>query len=263
MMPSDTSATLARPAPLLDLFRPKPVGSWVALGTAILYISMCWIVFFAIVLPFFKGTGQVSIEADSTTYYVVAGIDVAAGSAFSTNNTLLTFAGNLLGPVLIAKLLRDPLFVAIFNCILLAIMVQMVALIPGTRRRYFLLLFCLNAQSVPAILTLNKEILASFGLVAFLAAVESKPRRYWLFAVALLFSLMARWEQVAIILLYLVLECRISPFRARHKTALLFMLGALTVIYPLAIRFSGIDLAGFLAVAESFRSDCPPGWNSG
>ncbi|MGI8770853.1 MAG: hypothetical protein ACR2JE_05410, partial [Acidobacteriaceae bacterium] len=174
---------------------------------------------------------------------------VPGGSTY-TGSTLLSFAANLFGPVMVAKALRTPFLVAVFNCFLLVLMVRLAGGIPGVRRRYFLLLYMLNAQSLVSIVTLNKEIFASLGLVAFFAWNASR-RRYWLFALAAVFSIMARWEQLAVILLYLFLENRFSPFRKRHKTALLFVIGFLTILYPLALRFSGIDISGILAIADS------------
>ena len=69
-----------------------------------------------------------SIEADSGTYYRFAGI---GSSSFEYQSEgLSSFAGNLFGPVLIAKVLRYPFCVAIFNFFLLLLMIQTAAQIP-------------------------------------------------------------------------------------------------------------------------------------
>ncbi|MGI8771905.1 MAG: hypothetical protein ACR2JE_10760, partial [Acidobacteriaceae bacterium] len=74
--PGAPAATHHRPASPLALFGPRGVGSWIAIGTALLYLLLCWTAFFAIVQPFFEGTGGLRLEADSSTYFAVAGIYV-------------------------------------------------------------------------------------------------------------------------------------------------------------------------------------------
>jgi hypothetical protein len=236
-------ATVYRPAPLLGLFRARPVGSWVAIGALLVYLVLCWGAFFA----FVQGAPPLHIEADSTTYFVVAGI---VPSTDVSDDQLVTFGGNLLGPVLLATILRDPFVVVIFNCFLFAAMINIAGLIPGVQRRFFFLLMALNAQTLVSIATLNKEILASLGLVAFVASRLGDRHRKLLLTVAFVFSLMARWEQVAILLLYLFLESRRSPFRHRHKTSLLFVIGLLSVVYTVAVRLSSADVQSFLVQAE-------------
>jgi hypothetical protein len=250
---SDSSGTIPdtfhRPAPLLSLFRPKPVGSWMAIGTVLFFFLLCWAAFFAFVEPAWEGTPTQRIEADSSTYFVIAGL-LPETDAYSSNSQLISFRGNLFGPVLIAKTLRNPFFVVIFNCLLFVAMTQTAGLIPGVRRRIFCLLMALNAQTLVSIATLNKEILASFGLVALMASRLGNRHRKLLLFVAFTLSLMARWEQVAIVLIFILLESRFSPFRNRHKLSLLSVTLALGVAYSLAIRLIGFDLASFLAQAE-------------
>jgi hypothetical protein len=241
-----SSFSQTRPAPAI--FRPKPVGSWIAIGVLVLLIVTCWGVFFGFIETRHEGYWAPNIEADSSTYYRIAGV---AGSSFEDESQpLVSFSGNLIGPVLIAKTLQYPFFVALFNFFLLILMVHAAGKIPGMRRRYFVLLFFLNAESFVAIVSLNKEILASLGLVAFAVAISRPSKRKRYIALAVVFSLMARWEQLAILFLYLLLESRLSPFRGRHKLSLAFLLGVLTVAYAVVVHYSGINLAGFLAIAE-------------
>ncbi len=231
------------------IFRERPIGSWVAIGIFIVLILICWGVFFGFIQARYDGYWiPPNIEADSSTYYRFAGI---GSSNFEDQpRSLVSFAGNLFGPVLIAKVFRYPFCVAVFNFFLLLLMIQTAARIPGLRRRYFVLLFFLNAESFVAIVSLNKEILASVGLVAFTAAISGTSGRKRYLILAAMLSLMARWEQLAILILYLLLESRLSPFRGRHKLSLAFVLSVLTVMYTAVVQYSGINLAGFLAVAE-------------
>lgn len=248
---SDTpDFTLHRPAPLLGVFRFRPVGSWIAIGAVLLFFLLCWSAFFAFVEPPFEGRPAPRIEADSSTYFVLAGILPANDLYDSRDRRLITFSANLFGPVLIATVLRNPFFVVIFNCLLFLAMANTAALIPGVRRRYFCLFMALNAQTLVSIATLNKEILASFGLVAFMASRLGNRHRKLLLFLAFALSMMARWEQVAILSLFIVLESRLSPFRGRHKLSLLSVTVGLGVAYSLAIRLIGFDVASFLAQAE-------------
>jgi hypothetical protein len=245
-MSSDSLTTHARPTFLPALFQPRPVGSWIAIGTMMLYLLLCWAAFFAFVEPAFEGRPADRIEADSATYYEIAD-QMRVNRGLSSGKDLLTFNANLIGPVVIAQLLRTPFFVVLLNCFLFAAMTQTAALIPGVRRRFFCLLMALNAQTLVSIATLNKEILASFGLVAFMASRLQKRHRVMLLVVAFTLSIMARWEQAAILLLYMLLESRISLLRRRHLVSLLFVIGVLTVAYVIVVRYSSIDIAAFLA----------------
>jgi hypothetical protein len=212
----------------------------------LLYFFLCWTAFFAFVEPGFEGKPSDRIEADSTTYFTIADYH-RVNRGLSDDQNLVTFNANLIGPVWIAQTLRTPFFVVILNCFLFVAMTQMAALIPGVRRRFFCLLMALNPQTVVSIATLNKEILASVGLVAFMASRLQHRYRALLLIVAFTLSMMARWEQAAILLLYLLLESRVSLLRRRHVLSLLIVIAVLTVAYAIVARFSPIDIASFLA----------------
>ncbi len=78
----------------------------------------------------------------------------------------------------------------------------------------------------------------------------SKRRSWLLLGVAVLFSLGARWEQVAILIVFLGVKSRYFPLRHRPKAALALMILSIGVLYALAVRHRGAQLAVFLEMAK-------------
>jgi hypothetical protein len=58
-------------------------------------------------------------------------------------------------------------------------------------------------------------------------------------------SLFARWEQIAVILLFLFLRRKGSVFKRKPRLAVLSVIAALTVIYPLIAALPGSNLDAF------------------
>ncbi len=230
------------------IFSPHALSSWSVLGIGCLYVLFCWGLFFHSVDPIASFSTRLFVGADSNQYWEAAGF--ADPNAPAAESTELPIGTNLLGPVLLAKIFRTQGMVAVFDCTLLLLIVISAGKVPGVRRDLFLLLLLADAATIPTLITLNKEIVAIAGLIFFAQYIYSKKRHLWLLAIAILFSAFARWEQVLILLLYLGLESRFSPFRRRHRTGLFAFVLVISVVYPIAYRFAHVNLAAFLIQAE-------------
>ena len=75
----------------------------------------------------------------------------------------------------------------------------------------------INPFLMAALITLNKEIFALAGIVVFIRYTCARKFRLWWLGLALVLSLFARWQQMAVILIYVLLESRISPVRGRPR----------------------------------------------
>lgn len=79
--------------------------------------------------------------------------------------------------------------------------------------------------------------------------------------VILLISIAARWEQAAIILLFLTVEHRWSPLKRRRWTAIFIMIGCITIVWPLLVSSGVIQLASLLTTAKEAQSQSLPWLN--
>ena len=98
---------------------------------------------------------------------------------------LISFTGNLLGPVMIGMLLQSGLAVAFFNILLFFIAVEIACTIPGMDRYRLVFLLVVCAETAPALVTLNKEILVLLSTILFVKYIYSEKRSWLLLGVAL------------------------------------------------------------------------------
>jgi hypothetical protein len=151
---------------------------------------------------------------------------------------------------LLALTLKTVFWIAVFNFGLFVCSIWIASRIRGVNPWIFSVLLALNAETAVSITTLNKESLASFAIVLFAYYVYSRNRSFILLLIILSVSLCARWEQVAIILLYLALARKGSYFSTRPKLAIFFVVMLLSVMYPLLLHSADVDLSGFTSQAE-------------
>jgi hypothetical protein len=237
-------------APRVDhqWFRPKPLISWLAIGGLCLYLSLCWIWYTFSVEPLYGFPKVYSIIADSGAYFRAAGIDSSgAALAEGASDDQISLGGSVIGPAIIAFIFRNEFGVAIFNCFLFAFCVWAASFVPGLSKRVFVFLMIADALTVPALLTLNKEILAMAGCTLFAKYLYAKKNRKLVLFFCLLVSTMARWQQTAFILLFMFLTSRRS-FRDKPKTVIFLLLMILSAAWAaIAWRFSGL-LASYTAL---------------
>jgi hypothetical protein len=224
--------------------RRRP-SEWAFFATLLLYCGVAIVVYFWLVQPWIAGDINIRIGADSDRYW-----DAAKGMAWYGQGNLLSLTGNFLGPVLIALALKSGFAVMCFNFILFGIALSVAASIEGVRTDTFGFLMLLNAELFPALTTLNKEIFALLAAVLTAKFLYSGSRSKILLLLAFLASVFARWEQAAILLVFLVFYY-FRPFRGRPKIAILTLIVGLTVIYPLLFSIFGIDPAIFDYLIEN------------
>ena len=233
-------------------FNAKPLSSWLAIVILCWYIVGCWIIFTFTVQPLYGNFQKINIEADSGAYYAAAGLDDEVGDNSYADQVGL--GGSVIGPALVATLCRNGYGVAFFNCSLFALSIFVVAGVPGLQRRTFAMLMILDAFTLPALMTLNKEILALAGMALFAKYIYSRKRPLWLLGIIVILSTMARWQQTAFVFVYLVLEWRRLPFYRHRRTGiaalLLFVSGAWGLI---AWRFGNL-LAAYTALQKEISS---------
>jgi hypothetical protein len=223
------------------LLEPRPLKKWLLIWLFCLYLAFCWWCYFYWEQPRLNHDSYVRFGADSPTYWDA----VQYRSEHANVDNLVSFSGNLLGPVLIGTLLRNGIAVALFNIFLFFMAVEVAVSIPGVDRYRLVLLLALCSETAPALVTLNKEIFVLFSTLLLAKYICSEKRSWTLLAVVFVASLFARWEQVALVMLFLFLRRKGSFFERNPKLAIGFVIGVLTVLYALIARLPGSGLAAF------------------
>ena len=121
-LPRAPSFSISHEAPKLRipflslLLQPRSLGKWLFMWTFCLYLVVCMGFFFVFELPRLNHENFVRFGADSPTYWDA--VEYRDQHADSGNN-LVSFTGNLLGPVAIGMVLKSGFAVALFNICLL------------------------------------------------------------------------------------------------------------------------------------------------
>jgi hypothetical protein len=152
--------------------------------------------------------------------------------------------------VLIGLTFRTGIGVACFNIFLFFVAVEIACTIPGVDRYRLLFLLAICAETCPALVTLNKEILVL--LTAYLMAkyIHGGQRSKLLLMLAIFFSIFARWEQIAIILLFVFLQRKGSIFQRKPRYAVGTTIAILTVMYTLIANLPGSGIGAFTQYAK-------------
>jgi len=194
------------------------------------YFLVTLAIYLLIVLPSLDVSGNDDIAtyrtwADSITYldYYREG-----------EGALVSFTANLLGPVLIATLSGgNSFFIFIINLLGFSLASSALFSLYGLRgaKRTLYAYAPMTLFSIPL---LNKEIIGVVGVI--LLMVYMKTRRVSVLLASLLVSLLCRWENALMVVVFLVIE-RFEFTRRRVGFTLLWLVGMLG-ISALYVRFS-------------------------
>ena len=204
------------------LLEPRPLRKWLFIWGFCLYLVFCFGCFFAFEQPRLNHDTFIRFGADSPTYWDAVKYRT---QHTQTGSVLVSFTGNLLGPVLIGMVFRTGFAVACFNILLFFLAVEVACTIPGVDRYRLLFLLAICSETAPALVTLNKEIMVLVSALLFAKYIYSKRHSIFLLAAVFVVSVFARWEQIAILLLYLFLSRKRSVFRRKPWLAVFAVIG--------------------------------------
>ena len=226
--------------PLTAKFRLATV---IALLLLLAYLGLCFWIFVAWARPETEGVGHIRLGADSATYYALGELADQRGGL---GVPLLSLTQNLIGPLSLILLLKTASSIALFNLLLFLIALAVASSIEGVRFHVFTLLVICDAETMSALTTVNKEIFALFSVVLFAKYLEGRSK--WMLLLVLLSSIMARWEQAAIIIFFLFAE---KAFRHRGH-ALILLVALMTIAAP--VVYSHVDPESYAAYTEGGRT---------
>ncbi len=216
----------------------RPASEWILIGTFFLYTALSAYTYFAYVEPWIRGATAIRIGADSDRYW-----DAVIAARNGNGEALITLESNFLGPVLIGLLMGNGFVVFCFNSLLFVTAMKVAGSIQGVNKTVFGWLVLLNAELLPSLTTLNKEILALFAAVLTAKYLLAPRRSIALLGLTLVMSFLARWEQAVVLLLFLVLAH--TALRTRPKLTLLLLVIGMSVGYPLVFSIFHVDPAIF------------------
>jgi hypothetical protein len=223
------------------LLEPRSLKKWLQIWALCFYLAFCMWCFFHWEQPRLNKETYIRFGADSPTYWEA----VAYRSEHAQNESLISFTGNLLGPVVIGMALQNGLAVAVFNICLFFLAVEIACTIPGVDRYLLVFLLVVCSETAAALVTLNKEILVLISAFIFAKYMYSKRKSWILLGISLVVSLFARWEQIGVILLLLFLRRKGSFFRRHPKAAVAAVIAFLTVSYTLIAQLPGSGIKAF------------------
>ena len=232
--------------------------AWWLLGACIFaYLGICVIIFFQWVNPSLEGRTNQHIAADSTTYMYMA--DVVSGRQRDpwVLAALASFPNTFWVPVLFALALRTTVLIALGNLVLFWVSIELFKRSSEISVGLFLFFLLLNPTTTVSLLSVNKEIVDLFIMALFCYFWTAGHK--WVLFLALLFSLVNRYEVCLALLIFIAIRSRLNPLRRRRLLMLLVVVLGLNFFLPLLVsrilssRFeeaSGGGLVAFLDTLE-------------
>ncbi len=191
----------------------------------LVYTVAVFLYYYFLAAPYLDGITECQAAADALTY-----IGLARDFVF---DDYLSFGANLFGPVLMVRLLDTNFLMVIFNYSLLLLSCDLLRrLRPGMSSFSFAVLL-LNPMIFISTGAVNKEIPAIF--VTVLTVFSFSRKYYSLLFISLVISVLVRWQQLVVSLLFIffILAEKFLPFR--RLTILAILVFFLSLAFPLLL----------------------------
>lgn len=196
-----------------------------------LYAIFCICTYELVVEPSLRGATDWRLYTDSTVF-MDAAQSVQQAALVSGFAGLLHLTANYLVPTALALVLKTPGLIALFNAALFFLSCfSLWRTFPDFKWYIFLPIILLSPSGYVSLLSLNKEIFVLFCAVR-LAIWFFRPS-FWNMALLITFSLVLRWEQALVLLIFLAFQkLDWSP----KKAATVLIIG-ISLLYPFAMQF--------------------------
>lgn len=193
----------------------------ILLGAGILFLY-----FFGI--PALEGTIQYQFYADSATYHKIASGEFGE---YDSWRAMLSLSSNLLGPLLILKLAQQNYYVVLcLNIVLFCLSVELIqrAIKSNASSLHIYILLLANPITVSSLLAVNKEIFSLFSIALLLYGLARK--QFLILALALVFSLLVRWQLVLFDLVAIFCCTQFNILKHRRLAFILLLLIAASIL---------------------------------
>jgi hypothetical protein len=199
--------------------RPGKRSRWVVLLLLILYFGIATLLFFYWVNPTLMGENDHQIAADSPRYIYFADSLREKSLNPYVIGALYSFPNTNWGPTLLALLLPNTFSMMAMNLAIFSLSLWFFSKAVDIDPPLFLLLLILNPTTTISLLAVNKELLDLLVLSIFLYHLRHRNRL--LLTLALVISLVSRFETCATMTIFLFLRSHWNPWRGRRWRSLL------------------------------------------
>jgi hypothetical protein len=229
--------------------------SFFVLVILIVWVAATWFIFFHAVIPSFqRGTTSETFAVDSTVYTYFADSLREGRLDPWVIASLSVFPNTLWAPVLIVLILHSALLIMFLNYGLFAASVLLFKRSSSISLTVFLPLLLLNPTTTTSILCVNKEIIDFFSLALFL--YSKKTHNYLLLLCALSMAFFNRYEICIVMLVFVLAESKVNPWKGKRWIVLLLLIGLLNFVMPLwgahelSHRFQEAESAGLIKALD-------------
>lgn len=212
------------------LLRKRPWASW---GGALLFVAFLYLSslsYFEWVKPSIEGQSDQHIAADSMTYMQIAESLREGQYDPLVIAALARFPNGLVAPVALAYILPSPTAIVVLNYGIFFISVFLICRSMPIQFRTLTWLLILNPTTIISLLSLNKEIFDLLCVAITLYALSKEKRL--LLLLALLISLITRFELCLALATYAFAISRLNPLRTRRAATLVALLLVLSITLP-------------------------------
>jgi hypothetical protein len=224
--------------PLKILTKRIRVRSLIFAAFLIAYIGFSLLLFVQWVAPSLDGRTQQHIGADSVTYLYFADSLRSGNVDPWVIASLASFPNTLWAPVLLALALKSTFAMVVANYAMFFLALILLKKSYSFSTGAFVLLLLLNATTTISLLSVNKEIVDLLAVSIFLFAYRRSSKS--LLLLALVLALFNRYEVCLVMLIFLLAESKLNPWRRRRVLTLVVLTIALSVTLPL---FAGATLS--------------------
>lgn len=247
-MPINPAATLSRPVSYRSLAFSVFLFIYVAVSIAFFVL---W------VNPSLDGRTDQHIAADSTVYIYFADTIREKRPDPFVLAALYSFPNNLWVPVLLALVLNSTVAAVLVNYVLFTLAIVLCRKSFSTSTRLFVVLLALNPTTMISLLSVNKESVDFLTVALFFFA--RVRRNKWIMLLALVIALANRFELCALMVVFMIAESALNPFRHRRWITLVMVTLCLGIALPLfgshslAARFEEARLGGMVTWLDSLE----------
>lgn len=237
--------------------KPFPIRSWAFAGIMVWYISVSLCIFYQWVGPSLDGRSDQHIAADSVTYLSFADSLREHRADPLVIGALASFPNTLWVPVLIALAIKNTFIIVVVNYVIFFVAVALLKKSYSFSTGTFVAFLLLNATTTISLLSVNKEIIDLLAVSLFLFA--SRKGRRSLVLLALLLALLNRYEVFIVMVVFLLIQTKLNPWRHRRALTLVSLTIALSVVLPLALsrvlasRFEEASSGGVIVLLDSLE----------
>jgi hypothetical protein len=193
-------------------------------------ITIILAVYFLLVLLFSFEIGGPYLEGKYSNLHASADSITYIKLAKQNDIPLVSVGGNLLGPTIILRLLNfNNFLVVLLNCFLFYTSFFLAIKYFNLNKLKFLLLLIINPLIFLSLTTINKEILGLFLSVVLVCYLKTN-NKIFLF-ITLSMALFTRWEQFAVIIVFLLLK-KFNFLTRKRLLMVVLIVAALTILYP-------------------------------